>query len=120
MQISKEQFDGWVQEIQDLTKKLNDQIAYGRDRQNKINNFDAILTKIIRAAQGIPLIQSDDLGYGVMTPNFMGHDPHRCQPPTSEELQAEMLKNQTTYNAELQSRIAAVIAVAQFAKEHKA
>lgn len=120
MQISKEKFDGFVEEIHNLTQKEREARDIARDLQRQVNNFDEILEKIIRAAQGAPLIQRGDVGYGAMTPGYgYGDGSHQCQPPTAQELQARMLDEQFSRNVDLQSRVSAVIAVATFAKEHK-
>lgn len=119
MQISKAQHDNWVETIQDLTNKEGEARAIARDQRNQINNFNEILDKVVRAATGQPIIQHRDLTAQAMGVNYGSHE-HHCTPPTEvEELRSELALARAV-NVTLESQLSAAVAVATFAKEHKA
>lgn len=80
--------------------------------------FDTILDKIVRAAHGEPLVNVSDDGY---YPNVWGLtrsiDPSH-KPSRSERHEREVSNLQDRI-VELERRLAAVNAIAVFAKEHK-
>lgn len=92
--------------------------------ERKVQQFDAILEKVIRAANGQKL--TDDRG------GWPGIDGVRYAPsawiegevskkkPTVEERQANEIRLLNERLTVLEARLAAVGAVAQFAKAHKA
>lgn len=122
MQISKEVFDEMEGMIQSLKEEVAEDQETRLQLRAQLSTFDEILEKITRAADGWPLINARN-------GNVAGYDnvgmsryerPHRCVPFTPEELrqgELEALREQSMMFAE---RLAAVKAVAQFAKEHKA
>lgn len=80
-------------------------------------SFDTILDKIVRAAHGVPLVNVSDgyyaNGWGLRT----AIDPSR-KPSKSERHEQEVSSLQDRI-VELERRLAAVNAIAVFAKEHR-
>lgn len=110
-----------LNELQDLVDAANEAESLERNArqvaQAKVAQFDTILDKIIRAAEGRPLIDDRNNFYG--NGGYMHSDMHRCQPPTVEEVLREQVTALNDRVVGLESRLAAVVAVTQFAKAHK-
>src|ERR1700684_4283948 len=91
--------------------------------EGRVIRFDDILDKIYRAAYGAPL-QSDNRGNAVLdgfwTGSSIAESQHRCQAPSEAERHAGEVRELHQRIVELESRIAAVAALAVFAKDHKA
>lgn len=85
--------------------------------QARVVRFDDILDKIERAARGFPIDNSNS-GTAV----YNGYSEHRMDNSrlTDSEKQEMVIDGLWNRNGELSCQIAAVIAIAQFAKEHKA
>lgn len=81
----------------------------------QVKEFDAILDKIVQASLGRQFIDSSS--YSNQIGGF--GNVHRCQPPTPEELQATEIRELNERVVRLESRLAAVAAIAEFAKVHK-
>lgn len=121
MNITKAEYDRLQTEIEGLQQAH----MHTRDKnlvlEKKILNFDEILDKIVRASNGVPLMQSDVGAFGSLNvPAHYDNGSHRCTPFTPEEMrqgELEGLREQTMMFAE---QLAAVRAIATFAKEHKA
>lgn len=84
--------------------------------ERKVKRFDDILDKIVKAATGRPL--TDDLHGGYYASDSYGSvaDP-RMTDAERQAMEQERLRERVV---SLESRLAAVVAVAQFAKGHKA
>lgn len=119
MQISKESFEKMNSEVEYLEREMKKERSKKEYLEKMVITFDHILEKIVRAAEGVPLIQ-DDRSYAMMSNGMHYEQPHRCTPLTHDEVrlaEVEALHDQVLMLAE---RLAAVKAVAAFAKEHKA
>lgn len=119
MNISKHDYEKMRTEIEVLQQAL----AETRDRKHvldaKVSNFDEILDKILRAASGMSLLTSQ--GYGSVNVGMShNNETHRCVPYNTEELYHLELAKYREQTVELAERLAAVRAIAEFAKEHKA
>lgn len=121
MQITREKFEELSSEAESWKERCKRAEELNQRQAHQLETFNEILSKIVRAAQGQPIIQRGDVEYGgTLSPGYgYGDSGHRCTPPTTEEIQTQMLEEQHARNTDLQSRVSAVIAVAQFAKEHK-
>lgn len=117
--ISKHEFNKMQTEIEVLQQSLRET----RDRKHvleaQVSNFDEILCKILLAANGLHLT-SPVYGSVNVGSSYDSGGPHRCVPYTPEELQQLELKGYREQTVELAERLAAVRAIAEFAKEHKA
>jgi hypothetical protein len=113
--ISKAKFDEMTSAVEVAQREL----ALERGRRAKLAEdaqaFDKILDKIVDAAHGVPLHEGTRYG---MTPGY-AVDGHRCQPPTTEEIHRGEIADLNSRIVYLESRLAATVAVAQFAHEHK-
>lgn len=126
MQISKVKYDEMVDEIENLKA----QVQYGREQrlifERSLGTVDDILSKIVRAATGLPINVNHGMNPG-LTPgdfgvNYAGSNQnmHRCEPPSELEMLRWELSSARDGLSTMEMRLAAVIAVAEFAKEHKA
>lgn len=120
MQISKEKLEEMC-----ATKEIME-IQLQQERENKlvlgqqIGNFNNILEKIIRAADGLPLTDNSSHGYS-QTNGYSPHDEqHNCNMPSEIEVLRYQLAILQGQIENLGARLAAVRAVAEFAQEHKA
>lgn len=122
MQISKEHFEFLNGKIETLERTLGEERETKLFLAQQVRSFNEILDKIVRAAKGLPIIQSTDghsIRYGEANRSFEG-DFHRCSPPTPEEHFTNELRTFQEQVIFLSDRLAAVTAIAEFAKEHKA
>lgn len=125
MQISKETHNQMTTTISTLERELRLANTTIRTLETANHTFDEILDKIVRAARGLELIvRHSDGTYGYSLPMHAGmytnDGGHQCTPPTPEQIQARMIDDLFARQVELEKKLAAVIAVATFAKEHKA
>lgn len=123
MQISRAQHDEWIETIQDLTAKESEARNAARDLQRQVNNFDEILDKVVRAARGLPIIQNRNVDpMAMIGSNYRGDNVggHQCTIPGElEVLRWELSAARMTIVA-LETQLAGTVAIAEFAKEHKA
>lgn len=85
----------------------------------RVVQFDAILTKVIAACDGRPLSESGDRYYGAVSGSAMNYDVQVTRMTQEERLEQEVaLLHQRI--VQLECRLAATRAVAEFAKFHKA
>lgn len=118
--ISQVKLDELNRTIEELQGVNNRDVTLRALMKKEIDNFDEILDKIVRAANGGPINTSRGYDYGQVVGSNYDGPSHRCTPFTTEEIRAaeiEGLREQTMMLAE---RLAAVSAIAQFAREHKA
>lgn len=85
--------------------------------RSKVGAFDGILDKIERAAQGRPLTDSRDGGYFGHVGMAYGNEPSRLTDAERHDIEVASLRERVV---DLERRLAATVAVAQFAKAHKA
>ena len=85
----------------------------------KVSQFDDILDKLIKAANGYPLVEERGNTWGMTNGYSIGSAPldQRLTDAERQAIEQERLRERLN-GAE--SRLAAVVAVAQFAKAHKA
>jgi hypothetical protein len=90
--------------------------------ERKVQTFDAILEKVIRAANGQRLTEDRGGWSGVNAygPSGWVEGEVSKKKPTVEERQANEIRQLNERITNLEARLAAVGAVAQFAKAHKA
>lgn len=116
--ISQAKLNELNDEVEDAVRRCNVEVRRSEAAQARVKTFDAILDKITRAARGLPLIEDRNRhGFGY-TPGYV-EDGHRCQPPPVEEVLRQQVNTLHERIVSLESHLAAVIAVAEFAKEHK-
>lgn len=120
MQISKDTFDKMMFEMEVLSKELTKTQQEVRDLGNRCITFDRILDKVLAAANGFPLTSSRNGYEQVNLGGYSDHQPHRCTPFTDQELRQGELEALREQSMMLAERLAAVRAIAEFAKEHKA
>lgn len=89
--------------------------------ERRLRAFDTVLDKIVRAANGMPL--SDSPNRGEYAANYMSMNPMVGEPTRklkTEERQEQEIRALNERIVGLEARLAAVTAVATFAKNHKA
>lgn len=119
MQISKAQHDEWVSTIQTLTEQVRSERDERLHARRQTENFNEILDKIVRAATGQPINQNRDLNVANFGSGYQGNE-HRCVMPGEIEVLRSDLALAQEVIIRLESQVAAAVAVAMFAKEHKA
>lgn len=111
-----------LNEIEEASCAATASAARERDRANqaaeRVRAFDSVLDKIVRAADGRPLTDERNGGGWLSAPSYGEFDPRF--PPSVEERRERDFRELHDRIVGLESRLAAVKAVAQFAKEHKA
>lgn len=123
MNISKTDYDKLVAERDYLEARHAELRDTVRDQTIQMNNFDEILDKIGRAAHGYPIVMDRNSGVNGMTPGYYGGhqgEQHQCQVPGEIEVLRYDLLIANQIRTELERQLAAVKAIAEFAKEHKA
>lgn len=126
MNISQSKY----KELTDEIENLKAQVQYGKENrlilERSLNTVDDILSKIVRAATGLPINVNHGMNPG-LTPGEMGvayngssQNMHRCEPPSELEMLRWELSSARDGLSMMEMRLAAVIAIAEFAKEHKA
>lgn len=123
--IKQSDLDAWKEQISLLTAMNNELHAEAAQFQSRVRAFDAILNKIGRAAKGQPIAERrpgggyDDFGSGSPFPPFATAEVRPYKPTEAERatMRAEKAEAQLS---EAEKRIAAVLALAAFAKDHKA
>lgn len=82
--------------------------------ETRVRTFDTILGKIVKAANGQPLTEDrNHYGYSMMSDQIY---PPRMTDEERQELREKEMRDRIV---NLESRLAAVVAVAQFATDHK-
>lgn len=117
--ISKAKLDeleASVRAAEGYAKRANDRAT---EAETKLKAFDAVLDKVERAAQGRPLTDDRNQGGWMHSYGISSEEWQRPKPPL-EERQEQEIRALNERIVGLESRLAAVVAVAQFAKEHKA
>lgn len=118
MQISKERLKE-LESQAEYWKTEADALSQSKyDLERRCITFDRILDKVEKAAVGLPLTLHEG-GYG----NINGSSEHHgCCPDrlTEEEKREREFVYLRERLIEAERRLSAVVAVAQFAKEHKA
>lgn len=107
--------------VEQARTKYADEAKRSEIASARVQRFDDILDKIVRAANGLPLIEDHNRGDYGMSPGYITSmdNGHRCEPPTTEEVQRNEIATLNERVVGLESRLAAVVAVATFAKDHK-
>lgn len=113
--ISKVKLDEIQRGAEFNQKRYEDELRRANALDLQIRRFDDILDKVIAAAQGRPLRRSEN-GYG-FSPGLISAQDSRM---TDAERQEAREQQQFDRVVGLESRLAAVVAVAQFAIDHKA
>jgi hypothetical protein len=122
--ISKEALDALNAELAEQRELLQSARSYGDRQEARIVQFDRILDDIVSAAQGMPLGRRDDRNAMALGsyPGSYGYEPQRCihdYPSETERLEAQLRDCRAQLLGQ-ERHLAAVVAVAIFAKEHKA
>lgn len=103
--------DFWQGEAEKLSARITDVL------EPRVATFGRILEKIERAAEGIPVnYEPNQGGYGLVD---HGERMYRNERLTDEEKREIEMQNLRIQVLNLERRLAAVIAIAQFAKEHQ-
>jgi len=121
--ISQENLEKLTAERDFLQLRVDEDTQMIRDLRNQVETFNEILDKITRAANGWSIVQDRNVStYSYAAPaqsNYGYNEPHSCTPPTAEVIQARMIDDLFAKLVTLESKLAAVIAISSFAKEHK-
>lgn len=106
-----------LKELTDARDKALTELQIERDvarmHRRQMDNVNAILDKIVKAAQGCPL---DVAGFYGCSGVLSTGDSARLTDVERQALEQERVRERVV---SLESRLAAVVAVAQFAKAHK-
>jgi hypothetical protein len=118
--ISKEKLDDLHAALGASDDRAEEWKQKAQAAESRTRRFDDILDKIKKAAQGQSLASSRDGYGGAMNPGFGYATGEPIRKIKTEERQAQEIRDLNEQVSTLRARVAAVVAVAEFAREHKA
>ena len=116
--ISKEKLDELNADAATAWAKVEEWKSRALAAEARTREFDSILDKIKKAAEGVPLTSNPN-SWG-MSPYLGSEQIHTCQEPTTEQRQARQIDSLNERVVNREGRLAAVVALTEFAREHKA
>lgn len=123
--ISQAKLSEMEQELHDASADAARNLGDAHRAEARVRTFDMILDKINRAARGVPLRDQNgrnDWGMSngyALSQGFTSSCGHERQ-PTEAEMHRQEVQNLNARIVDLETRIAAVVAVTTFAQDHKA
>ncbi len=116
--ISQAKLDEMAEAAASLTRQAHDADQRARRAEARVAEFDAILDKVMRAAQGRPLNDNRDGAYYANMGGYMEATGDRKIKAAERHEREVAALNERIIG--LEARNAAAIAVASFARSHKA
>lgn len=120
--ISKAKLDELNTELEARGRLASQHHERAETAERKLRQFDSVLDKIVRAAEGRPLTDERNAGGNYWgASNYIHPSADGVgRKPKAVELQAQEIRSLNDRIVHLESRLAATVAVATFAKAHKA
>lgn len=117
--ISQAKLDEMAAAREDTARQAAKAEAQAREAEARVRAFDGILDKVVRAAEGRPLIEDRNMGYGG---GYMGSmiEANGQRKLKTVERQEQEIRSLNERVVALEARLAATVAVATFARAHKA
>lgn len=117
--ISQAKLDEMADAHESMARQAHELDQRARQAEERVRTFDAILDKVVRAAQGRPMDDHRDSGHYANMGAYMAEAGSTRKVKTTERQESE-IRDLNGRIVDLEARLAAAVAVASFARAHKA